>query len=1251
MGHSHIITSLNVRGLREHKKRSNLFFWLRKKQFDITLIQETYWTEELTTKLQKEWEGKILLNSGTQHSKGTAILFKGNLNCEILNVHKSDDSRIILTNIKLEDKTITLINIYAPNQISERKTFFNKVQKWINKFSLNDQEIILGGDFNHTEINYLDRRVPASQSTNDASTVTYKALLAKYDLHDIWREMHPDKKSYTYRECSRLDKFVVSNNVLDYVQKSNILPAGIKSDHKCITLNVDLNNSNRGPGRWKLNTRVLNDKLYHERIKALLTKTKTDYQSYSKQMIWEICKIKIKEYTISYCKYKQKLKKDLMKEIEKKIDLKELELIQSNYSHKIQLQKDTLTNDLHSLVHEQNLGLQIRSRARWIEEGEKSTKYFYSLEKQHITTNNIKLLKKDDGSYTKSESEILEEQHHYYEKLYKKDDITENCIKNYLKNTKITHTLNENEKNTLEGEITEYECKEAINAMKLNKSPGSDGISVEFYKAFWEDIKFILIESLNSAYHLEKMSTTQRRGILSLLYKKNDKTLLTNWRPISLLNTDYKILTHVLANRLKKVLNKLINADQTGYLKGRNIGQNIRLIQDVIDYCENNETEGAIVFLDFQKAFDTVNHSFLDNVLKKFNFGESFIKWVRTIYNDAESCVSNNGWTSKPFQIQRGIRQGCPLSALLFLLVVEILAENIRTDKSDGLKIKCNGSNKHIQISQLADDTTLFLKDEQAITNCLNKVELFGKVSGLKLNKNKTEGLWLGVNENRKDQFAGISWEQNYVKALGVYFGYDKQDLETRNWNAKLESIKKILNRWKYRDLTFQGRVLIVKTVALSKIVYLVSSICTPSWVINELNKEFFAFVWKYKRDKIARKVMISEIEQGGLNMLDFRSFCIAMKTVWAYRLYKSKGETWSILPNKYMENCDITMLLCMNIDHERQLPVKLPQFYKEVILGWHSCGGGRKAPQNAEDIRKEPLWGNKFLQTKGKTLYYKHWKDSNINFIDDIITNNGGFRTGEEIFAKLKQKTNWLIEYKLLIKTIPKLWKEKLIGCNMSIKVKKVLKPFLLVKNKQIYNLPVKAKGYYQLLIDKIKHKSFNEKYWDNIFSEKPPWNVIWSSRVKKQEVKKLADFHFKLLHRILPSQENLYKWKLLNSNNCRFGCPCLETYYHMFVSCPRLANVFNKVENILKSQGICLKISYKILILGYKLSYSAYKDINTLLSQIFYAIYKYWIHDDSAVNINKWILCQLKLWLQIYKEKNDRSITNLLDKFLQQW
>ena len=307
--HALKICCLNARGLRDNKKRNNLFVWLQQKQYDIILLQETYWTDNLKIKIQKELAGTTIINPGTEHSKRKAILFKNKLNFELLSIHKSEDSRILLINIKFEGETFTLINLYAPNIIGERKSFFNKIQKWIGKYSLNEQHVIVGGDFNHTEVNDLDRCSSKSQLLKDTSTVVYKSILSQNNLHDVWREMHPNKKQYTYSELSRLDKFHVSIAFLDKVQKTNIIHSGIKSDHKCITLHINLNTSIRGPGSWKLNTSILKDKLYCNKIKILLKKLKMIMHFYQNNYTGRGVKLKLKNLLFHTVKANKELKK------------------------------------------------------------------------------------------------------------------------------------------------------------------------------------------------------------------------------------------------------------------------------------------------------------------------------------------------------------------------------------------------------------------------------------------------------------------------------------------------------------------------------------------------------------------------------------------------------------------------------------------------------------------------------------------------------------------------------------------------------------------------------------------------------------------------------------------------------------------------------------------------------------------------------------------------------------------------------
>ena len=210
--------------------------------------------------------------------------------------------------------------------------------------------------------------------------------------------------------------------------------------------------------------------------------------------------------------------------------------------------------------------------------------------------------------------------------------------------------MNEVQKQSCEGVLSDAECAKALLNMKNNKSPGSDGLTTEFYKIFWRDLRKYYTDSINYSYEMGSLTQLQKQGIINVIPKKDKElTNLNNWRPLSLLNTDYKIATKTIANRIKDVLPTIIQDSQTGFMKNRYIGENIRLIYDTIDYVNEHNKPGLLFFADFEKAFDSLDHTFMLNCLSHFNFGNSLKRWIEVFYNDISGCVSNNGHMSEFF--------------------------------------------------------------------------------------------------------------------------------------------------------------------------------------------------------------------------------------------------------------------------------------------------------------------------------------------------------------------------------------------------------------------------------------------------------------------------------------------------------------------------------------------------------------------------------------------------------------------------
>ena len=169
-----------------------------------------------------------------------------------------------------------------------------------------------------------------------------------------------------------------------------------------------------------------------------------------------------------------------------------------------------------------------------------------------------------------------------------------------------------------------------------------------------------------------------RSALISVIFKKGDRLDCKNWRPISVLNVDYKLCARALAGHLLKVLHHVIASDQTCGVPGRFIGENVAFLRDLVGFTSESGVSAAILSLDQEKAFDRVDWPFLFRTLTHMGFGQSFISWVQLLYSEIRSAILINGYTSDPFWPSRGVRQGCPLSPFLYVISIEVLACNLR---------------------------------------------------------------------------------------------------------------------------------------------------------------------------------------------------------------------------------------------------------------------------------------------------------------------------------------------------------------------------------------------------------------------------------------------------------------------------------------------------------------------------------------------------------------------------------------------
>ena len=416
------------------------------------------------------------------------------------------------------------------------------------------------------------------------SSVLLSAMFSDCCVVDIWRERPPNDSAFTWFRpdvalALRIDLIGCPFAWVPYVSSVDILPCPF-SDHCAISFSWALPSSvPPGPGLWKLNLSVLDEAEYIDLISTFWFYWQSRQSSFSSLTgWWDSGKAHIKHISFNYCKDGGKCKvvernilSSLAAHLKSHIDSGRLSFLPVYLS--------TLSR-LRAMDVEVARGAQVRARSRWVEEGESSSAYFFRLEKKNGTDRNISALRASDGTLVTDKDGLCDVFRSFYSDLFSAAPYDSNA-----------------RAEVCEGLLSQEECFAALQGMARGKAPGCDGLPMEFYLKFWHVLGFDVVCVLNSAFGLGSLSRSQRRGIITLSFKKGDRLDPKNWRPISLVNVDYKIASRSIAARLLKVIHLVVDKDQSCGVPSRFIGENVAFLQYVVDFCSSSGTPAALLSL------------------------------------------------------------------------------------------------------------------------------------------------------------------------------------------------------------------------------------------------------------------------------------------------------------------------------------------------------------------------------------------------------------------------------------------------------------------------------------------------------------------------------------------------------------------------------------------------------------------------------------------------------------------------------
>ncbi|WZY83148.1 hypothetical protein YC2023_029532 [Brassica napus] len=874
-------SDLTVRRLREFR---------RKDPPDIMFLMETKRQDEEVFRM---YQGTEFSNHFTVPpdglSGGLALSWKDSVDLEILFFSPN----VIDTKISFNGKTVFVSYIYGAPQRENRARFWELLSDIVLQ---RQAPWLITGDFN----DLLDNSEKVGGPLRwEGSFLSFRNFVSQYDLWDLqfsgnslsWRGTR-----YTHFIQSRLDRAMANVEWMEMfpaARSENLSFEG--SDHRPIVTHFDQNlKKKKGSFRY--------DRSLSSKPEARTLIQDTWQEDSADTVLNKICKVR--RNLINWAKGEADRKKEALRHNQAQLE----EALTSASPNQERIEE--LQGLLEAAYAEEEAFWRQRSRIQWLSEGDKNSAYFHAVTRGRRISNKFSVIENDEGTAFYEEEQIVNTFRIFYDTLYTAGSTSASGVVQEALTPKISGEMNLR----LVAIPDRVEVKAAVFAINSDKAPGPDGFSAGFYQSFWDIIGEDIYQEVMAFFESGQLHPRYNETHIRLIPKVKEAKRVSEFRPIALCNSHYKIIAKKFSKRMQPLLQSIISPAQSAFVPGRAISDNVLITHEILHYLRQSKAEKHVsmaVKTDMSKAYDRIEWSFLRQVLSRLGFHETFITWLMECVSSVSYSFLINGGPQGRVQPSRGLRQGDPLSPYLFILCTEVLSGLCNNALRDGTMpgVKVGRQCPPINHLLFADDTMFFGKSN--VTSCqtllaiINKYEL---VSGQRINKAKSAVTFSSKTKAeakaRVKRKLEISNEGGIGKYLGLpeHFGRRKRDI----FASIVDRIRQRSHGWTARYLSGAGKMVLLKAVLSSMPNYAMSCFKLPKSLCKQIQSVLTRFWWDVKPE--VRKMcwlswdkMTLPKGAGGLRFREIEIFNDALLAKHAWRLLKDPSSLLAqTLLNKY---------------------------------------------------------------------------------------------------------------------------------------------------------------------------------------------------------------------------------------------------------------------------------------------------------------------------------------------------------------